>query len=327
MSHALCRWADLQQHALSTEASHGAPPPPAKVSVLGSLRIAHRPLEVGQPDDGSGKEHLSLRDLVAKCGAHSAKDRLSFQEVAKHLGYLAAQLPNPKLSQKRGSLAAGAETIKNNYDTPLPPLVLPPQAAAAHRRLSRRASQLEPSNASTSASRRRSSTTAGAAAASAAALAAAEACLQLVADGSSKESAAAWAKGQGHDYDDDDGDDEEDIGSGSGANGNSTGVLKTALPLSELCRAPLVLLNTESRRKLFAASMATPKKKKKMMNPAGGGSALGLVSAAMNSMGSNKTWAEGFGAGPELHTFDDNRWYVRLFVLYCQCLEHFLSLK
>lgn len=255
---------------------------------------------------------------MAKCGAHSAKDRLSFQEVAKHLGYLAAQLPNPKLSQKRGSLASGAEAPKNNYDTPLPPLVLPAQAAAAHRRLSRRASQLEPSNTSTSASRRRSSTTAGAAVASAAALAAANACLQLVTDGSSKESAAAWVNGQGRDCDDDDeGDegDDEDSGSGGGANGNSTGVLKTALPLSELCRVPLVLLNTESRRKLFAASMATTPKKKKMMNPAGGSGALGLVSAAMNSVESNKTWAEGFGAGPELHTFDDNRWYGRTLFL------------
>ena len=298
----------MRQHALSSEASYGAPPPPAKLSVLGSLRIAHRPLDVGQADDG--KEHLNLRELVAKCGQHAPKERPSFQEVAHHLGCLAAQLPNPKLSQRRGSLStaatgvAGAEA-RDNYDTPLPPLVLPAQAAAAHRRLSRRASHLDSSSSNSAGAngRRRSSATAGAAAASAAALAAADACLQLVKEGPAKE-AADWAKGQDSNYDDDDDDfDIDESGNGSGASGT---IQKTALPLSELCRVPVVLLNTESRRKLFAASMAAPKKNQQ--SGGGSGGALGLVSAAMNNLSNKKTWAEGFGAGPELHTFDDNRW-------------------
>jgi len=56
--------------------------------------------------------------------------------------------------------------------------------------------------------------------------------------------------------------------------------------LEELCSVPCVLVNLESRRKLFAQE-------------------------------TNKAWdllgnahARGFGAGPEAHTFDDNRWWL-----------------
>jgi hypothetical protein len=234
----------LQKHAADAAATHGAPPPPASVAALASRRVAHQPFPSSRSSSSSSNsgegELVGLRDLVARCGQHAPNERPSFVDVALHLGRLAA-----------------AEAV-SVHAAPLPPLVLPAQAAAAKRRLTRRAAL----DASDSALRRRSP---GAAAASAAALAAADACLRL-GEGAAE---GLWANVAPDG--DDGGDDGEAHGGGEGG---------PALPLSELCRVPVVLLNAESRRKLFAAAVA----------PRGRG------------------WAEGFGAGPELHTFDDNRW-------------------
>jgi hypothetical protein len=242
----------LQKHAADAAATHGAPPPPASVAALASLRIAHQPFPSSRSSSNSGEgEFVGLRDLVARCGQHAPNERPRFVDVASHLGRLAAQLP-ARPGRTRASRSAAAEAAAAVHDAPLPPLVLPAQAAAAKRRLTRRAAL----DASDPALRRRSP---GAAAASAAALAAADACLRL-GEGAAEGLWANVAPG---------GDDGDDGGEGG-----------PALPLSELCRVPVVLVNAESRRKLFAAAVA----------PRGRG------------------WAEGFGAGPELYTFDDNRW-------------------
>jgi hypothetical protein len=55
-------------------------------------------------------------------------------------------------------------------------------------------------------------------------------------------------------------------------------------PLEQLIDGPVVLVNWRSKRKLYAQTC----KKPTMF----------------------ETWAKGFGAGPELKTFKDNKWWL-----------------
>jgi len=274
------RWHELQQHHFEHKEL------PRAIPALCNERVAHKPLPPPNgkafKDKATGESVPGVRELYEKCAAQDPKKRPSFEALARDLGKLInlvghsePVLPPLRLEASERRNSVEAEGFLGSLVPKLPRVLHSNSFQSVQSSLTSSGSSSSGSSDSSSSdsSSSESGSSSGPSSSSAPSTFSKRLSESMEDAGRTVVAAAGGVS--------------REVSGDSSASADSGVHTESMAALTEtLCSCPVMLVNADSRRKLFAQSLAKPK-------------GLGIGG-----------WSQGFGAGPEVHTFDDNMWWL-----------------